>query len=186
MKENTLERIGTILDDTAEKDAVHFAVLPVISDDDYLFAGTRVRFVTGSNTHVKALRGNYTKGIGVVDPFLTEEINKGDRFYVFMIPGTITSLRHEWTHPALDVVPATDKVGKAVEWMQEFAQQHDTDYDTLVMQAHDALISGDNITFGVDLDYDMTKEFWANYALATGRTLPTTDGDKLPGFSCAC
>lgn len=185
MKENTLEKIGTILDDTAEKDAVHFAVLPVISADDYLFAGTRVRFVTGSTTHVKGVKGD-ASGIGVVDPFITDEIKRGDRFFILMNPNTITSLRHEWTHPALAVVPAEDAVGKAIEWMQEFAHQHDTDYDALVMQAHDALISGDNITFGVDLDYDMIKEFWANYALATGRTLPTTDEVKLPRFGCAC
>lgn len=185
MKDQTLERIGTILDETAEKDAVHFAVLPVISADDYLYAGNQIKFVFGSTTHVKSARDG-ASAQGVVDPFITDSIQKGDRFFMFMNPGSITSLRHEWTHPALDVVPATSEQDTAVEWMQEFAASHSIDYDDLIMKAHEALHTDGSISFGVDLEYDMTKDFWRNYSLATGEKLPTDDKDKLPGFSCAC
>lgn len=47
---------------------------------------------------------------GVVDPFLDEEIRPGDCFYVMVQPGTVTSLRHVWTHP--DLMLGADSVAR--------------------------------------------------------------------------
>ena len=43
--------------------------------------------------------------VGIVDPFLKEPVEPGERFYIFLFPNTVTGLRHVWTHPAFMTRP---------------------------------------------------------------------------------
>lgn len=95
-------KLGQIITGPAERDAVHVAIAPVTAGER-LLPGQRVAVI-----HNKAYR-NATP-VGIVDPFLREPVEPGDRFYVWLFPGTITSLRHSWSHPAFDpVLPVNEE-----------------------------------------------------------------------------
>lgn len=93
-------KLGEILHGQNFRDAIHIAVAPVIAGEE-MNPGDHIEFYGG-----KAYR-SYSDTIGIVDPFLKGAVNRGESFYMFLYPNTITSLRHEWTHPAFVENPPT-------------------------------------------------------------------------------
>jgi hypothetical protein len=90
-------RLGSLITDgDRRRDAVHVAVAPVTAAGR-LVPGQHVGFIHAGNTEIV---GASTSPIGIVDPFLCEDVQQGQRFWLFMYPNTVTSLRHVWTHPA--------------------------------------------------------------------------------------
>jgi hypothetical protein len=86
------------------RDAVHIALAPVAAEEE-LEPGQRVSLVPGHPGLVRAVWPH----IGIVDPFLTETVKRGERFYLFLFPGTVTSLRHVWTSPHFKTALPTPK-----------------------------------------------------------------------------
>lgn len=116
--------LGQIITTEQQRDAVHIAVAPVIAARS-LQPGQRIEFVDGSTDTVK---GSIGVGIGIVDPFLTRDVGKGDRFWAWLTPGSITSLRHNWTHPAFTTaVQASDKASDDARhsetWLRAYAMR---------------------------------------------------------------
>lgn len=90
--------IGHLVEDgERRRDAIHIAVAPVTASQD-LDPGDHVALVAGTDETVYWDNGEGPTGI--VDPFLTNTVKKGQRFWLFLYPNTITGLRHIWTHPA--------------------------------------------------------------------------------------
>ena len=108
---DTLDTLGTILpkDYPIERDAVHVAVL-VVEAGETLHANDPVEYKEGVAYKFKSW--NTEKAIGNVDPFLNDTVSKGEKFWLFLKPKTITSLKHEWDHPE---IPADTSVRRKTE-----------------------------------------------------------------------
>jgi hypothetical protein len=99
-------RLGQLIEDgDRRRDAIHIAVAPVTAAER-LAPGQHVGLVQEGNLE---LVGPCDRNIGVVDPYLTEPVERGQRFWLFLYPGTITGLRHVWTHPAFTMAAAAIK-----------------------------------------------------------------------------
>ena len=96
MKE--IVRLGQLLGSAEQRDAVHVAVIPCVAGIE-LQPGDHVGVFMGKNGYIA---DPFVEAVGIVDPFLTHPVGPQHRFYVMLYPNTITSLRHEWTHPAID------------------------------------------------------------------------------------
>lgn len=183
---DALGTLGTIIDETGARDAVHLAVEPAIAAET-LYPGQHVSFSGG-----KAKLGG--KPVGVVDPFLTSAVHAGQRFWLVVYPRTITSLRHVWEHPAFgQPATATNAVdarkSASEKWMREWAVRHMAyDYYGDGDKSEDAAYSS-AIDAGRDMhigpyesarDY-IDDEWWTHWEAITGEV-----GQRGEYFSCAC
>lgn len=100
MTEQYKPNIGEVPVEDARRDAIHIAVVPLMAGEnlkpgqtfDLCDRGRAV--ISGTHDYVDSVR------VGIVDPFRTDMIKSGSRFWGFLFPNTITNLRHIWTHPA--------------------------------------------------------------------------------------
>lgn len=94
-------KLGQLCSGNEGRDAVHVAIVPVRAFAR-LQPGDKVGFATDDKIWVD----RSFNPIGIVDPFLEENsINAGDWIYLCLYPGSVTSLRHVWTHPAFTSKP---------------------------------------------------------------------------------
>jgi hypothetical protein len=84
--------IGRLISGEEGRDAVHVAIAPTTAPCE-LQPGQHV------DRHGNPEAPD-VEPVGIVDPYLREPVQKGQRFWLFLYPNTVTSLRHEWTHPA--------------------------------------------------------------------------------------
>lgn len=99
---DTVAMLGKLVEGPVERDAVHIAVVPMVAGE-MLTRGDPIGILRDGTA------GYGATPIGVVDPFLPHDVAKGQTFWLFLNPGSITSLRHEWTHPAFDTPEALKK-----------------------------------------------------------------------------
>lgn len=167
-------KLGQIINEEQQRDAIHIAVAPMTAAEK-LFPGQHVSVIG-----VEAWASAGTP-IGVVDPYLKADVKKGQRFWLFLYPGSITSLRHEWTHPALADT-------EAVRWLKQFAEGHSANYDELVKAAAtgEGYCFGD--TSGPEAFYQGSSEgetFWRHLEEVTGKQFNEMHRENTY-FRCAC
>ena len=108
---DTTPRLGSRLDGPQPRDAVHITITAVqVGPGEILRPGQRVGLLPGSTTLV-ARPGIYRKPdgtlyavqyAGIIDPYADQVFGEGDWVYLCLDQGSITTLRHEWTHPAFE------------------------------------------------------------------------------------
>lgn len=156
--------IGQIIPGITARDAIHIAVAPVVAGEE-LEPGTHVAF-DGDGEMVSYL----TRTIGIVDPFLRNPVEKGQKFRLFLYPGTVTNLRHEWDHPGFKHEPSAGSV--SMGWLQHFAELHQMTYNDLMAAVKEYVETGcEDATVEDDFkEWETPNEFWVHYQAVTGKT----------------
>lgn len=171
---------GKLITGAEERDAVHVAVAPVVATCA-MTPGQHIGFLTpGDTTHVTL---GAKQLIGIVDPFLPHSIHTGDRFWMFLYPQTITSLRHDWDHPAF----APPEIPPSEKWLRDYAEKvADLPYESLMEGAQDYLNNRVSMIEGGKYEgIEFPDEFWDHYHAVTGQS-PTGEFGRWAPFSCAC
>lgn len=184
-------KLGQLIDASAKRDAIHIAVAPVIAGER-LQPGQHVGFKDGDTEKVYPIadgpRGFQNKqAVGIVDPFLTVAIYSGDRFFLCLYPQTITSLRHNWTHPAFADAQQVGPDAESRAWIAAFAAELDQTYNRL-MAAADLWVSDKDYTYDNSetykgIDYDKWPVFWHHYEIVTGTKVKD---HAATFFTCSC
>jgi hypothetical protein len=187
---DALDTLGSIITENEKRDAIHLAVYNAVAAHT-LRPGDDVGFQADGAV------GIYTDNpVGIVDPFLKSNVQKGQRFWLVVYPRQITSLRHVWTHPAFpegDEVVKTEVVGNSFvdiskRWIEEFARKLSMTYGQLMAAAQDRVDRGhytlDNGAYYADCD-DEFPTFWMHYQIVTGVALPK-DTHAGSFFTCSC
>ncbi len=96
--------LGQLIEDgDRRRDAIHIAVIPVKATVT-LKPGQHVGLIDDGNQELVA---PCESNIGIVDPFLSKDVEPQQRFWLFLYPNTVTGMRHVWTHPSFRARPHT-------------------------------------------------------------------------------
>jgi len=202
--------VGSLItSDDVKRDAIHIAVVPAIANEN-MFPGQKVGFfmnlgLVGIKRFLASPKAD--KLVGIVDPYLSRPVFQGEKFWVFVFPNTITSLRHEWSHPDIPdtTVPVVYEPGRPIsdetmerykdqitkdiheknieiskKWLEDYAKELGLfDYEELVSMGKHGHITG----HGMDHDGEKIKEgFWEHIYVVTGKRPEYKD--EYIGCSC--
>lgn len=182
--------LGKLVTTEQERDAIHIAVAPVTAAEK-LVPGERIGLADGKAS-ANAVH------IGIVDPYLQAPVFAGQRFWLFLFPNTVTSLRHHWTHPAFNEGPQPPDEARPSElesaelWMTLFAKEAGMTRDEAIDRARDFLKDGwawteegSETARTAFFALSSPEEFWKRYEIITGEVVGTHDRESAP-FSCSC
>lgn len=183
--------IGKLIYQERHRDAIHIAVCPIEAAQD-LKPGQHVNVDESG----RAVAADDSFSVGIVDPFLLVPPTRGEKFYIFLHPGSIESLRHEWTHPYLtNVKPLKFKAEKAnsEKWLRNYCQRFLSQLveysgeDTAYSQLLEDMRNGTITYHGTDMHHRSElvepDELKHHTEVVLGIKI---DYDKFQYFSCTC
>lgn len=186
---DALDTLGTCpIPSTSARDAIHLAVEPVVAGC-ILRPGEPVGMLN-NRAYSSRVFSKSVEPVGIVDPFIIGRVEPGQAFWLVLLPRTITSLRHVWTHPAFEGTTTTPELmttEQAESWLTIFCRgnQDIPLWEELkrAIEMHDLELTGDSMFIsGSQYSGDVTEEFWSYLEIATGRTF-----DIHPmRFRCGC
>lgn len=180
----TIESLGKIIADAdPHRDAVHVAVAPVVAAVR-LAPGQEIGLLDATTGEA----GIVAKPIGIVDPFLKSFVLPGQKFWLWLYPGSISSLRHEWVHPAftLETKPVEVHKVESEDWIRHHAEDLGLTYRALMEAAEIWVVDQEHtVQQGRDnwRDDFNPKEFWHHYHILTGKNV---SGLEENFFCCSC
>lgn len=192
--------LGRIIPEGAsvERDAIHIAVVPVKAGAK-LAPGTKVKLQNTVDPIVVAA-GKRHPSVGVIDPYLDAPVQAGQQCWLYLNPGSITSLRHAWSHPAFPMAMVLTDAERAkseqvtnmllgdrqksIDFMTELASDLGMSFEAFMSQLEECLESGDSFSTG-DNQVDVPDDMWKHYEVITGKQLEEKVRENF-WFSCAC
>ena len=173
--------LGTILRvGGQQRDAIHVAVVPVTAGAE-LKPGQRIALADD-----KAVPSTDRATVGIVDPFLQINVPEGDRFWMFLLPNTVTGMRHAWSHPAFPPeTSATDPEAEARREIERAASHCGLSVKRM-MEAAFNMVEYEEYTYDnteTYKGYDRWNEFWSAWSVLTKRPAPA---DAYSPFTCSC
>jgi len=165
---NKQPSLGRLAQEGGIKDAVHVAIVSCRAGC-FLSPGDRVKL----NEHREAVNANRKESLGVVDPFLKEDVDKGSFFWLVMNPNATQAVKHVWDHE-VDFTPP-DRDVQENKWIKEFADDLGVSYQ-LLMDAARELVDNDKSTKyegtatkeKIEEVLDDFYEFWYEWSEETG------------------
>lgn len=180
--------IGKLIDKPQHRDAIHVAIFPAVAakalkpNDDVGLVGQQVDGVELVASDAETL-------IGKVDPFLTlsgvTKIQKGQKFWVYLYPNTVTSLRHNWTHAAFEGPPVNAEYEFAKKWLTEFAENMGMEYDHILTLGRRCALDG-GVTVGGNSEQDRFNEVKVPFLRHIGVIINQAIDPENVYFSCSC
>lgn len=173
--------IGQLAPDDAQRDAIHVAIAPVIAAER-LPHGSAVAWAPGQEgTAVINVPWDHPNKLGIVDPFRTGFVNAGERFWLFLMPNTVTSLRHEWTHPAFTTQAPVEQKAEPTEAqilaaVEQACNKLGYDFDSY---------NGEITICRGDGDRDDDPRVWEYAEDILGTAIPSVYR-RTAYFTCAC
>ena len=168
-------KLGNLIEGEAKRDAIHVAIAPVFAAER-LAPGQHVGFI-GDTV------GACKNSIGVVDPYLQAAVFKGDRFWLFLYPNTVTSLSHHWEHPAFE--EKNELLDSAKQVLHATAKDAGLSYEALMEAAQDFLDNGEYMCQGGRWEgFGVPDNFWDSYERVTDVKVPHEK--RYSFFSCSC
>lgn len=196
---DALDTLGTIITADEGRDAIHVAVFPAKAAEN-LRPGDHVGFDTDGNAEWNAPGDD--SAIGIVDPFITGKISKGQWFWLLVYPRQITSLRHVWEHPSFPSTgPVKVVVAESVQitvedpkvaserWLRDWIDGADcpdffTTIGAMLAQRDGGSWDSDYVHFNnIDAYGSIPTEAWHHLGIFVGEDL---SGDRPSYFSCSC
>lgn len=174
-------KVGELIPPGSQRDAIHIAVAPVVASER-LEPGQTIGF---TNDDMRSVEGcELPMSVGIVDPFLRQTVEEGQSFWMFLHPNTITSLRHNWTHPAFGGVE-TDHAEVSKKWMKQFADGYGVPYQDMLDAGANWLNNNDYYCEGGTFEGEtVPDEYWDHYQEITGRKVKS--GERESFFTCSC
>lgn len=167
--------LGKLIEGDKERDAVHVAIAPVTAGEN-LRQGQKVCLVGTDRVMAAASPQEWD---GIVDPFLTAPVAQGQRFWLWMRPGSITSLRHDWTHPAMERADVAD----SRRWIERFADRVDHTVEEVMTAARSAAEWGGTSIEGSP-GIEVPEDFWRHFEKVSG--IKVREDRRSDFFSCSC
>lgn len=159
-------KLGSIINGSAERDAIHVAIAPIIAAET-LEPGEHVGLLPNG------CAASHVQHIGVVDPFLKKEVMRGQKFWLILYPQTITNLRHDWKHPSFaepSSVSATGEQSESEQYLRRFAEQVGITFEKLIEASTRFQSDYETLDHPTDqYEWDIPEEFWHHWAKFTGK-----------------